>query len=378
MKMFPSGTPSRRGRLALAVTAVAGLVAVGTAAAVNSRTTVAPSNGSAPTISGTTTAGSTLTANPGTWSGSAPISFQYQWRVCGGNGGNCHDIAGATAQTYQIKNDDAGNTLRVQVIASNSDGSSTATSDATANINAVSNAPANSSPPSISGSASSGSTLTANAGTWTGAAPITFQYQWRICDGNGNACHDIVGATGQTYVLKDADTGNTVRVQVVASNSSGSSNVTSNPSALIARSTPAPAPTGCPKLAAGAQSVSVADVASPARLQVTQFQANPAVITRSLSDFTVRFHVADTCGQAVQGAQVYATAVPFAQVTIPAQQQTDANGDVTLQFHKLAGFPAARNQRLLVIFVRASKAGDPVLAGISTRRLISLRVNLNG
>ena len=239
-------------------------------------------------------------------------------------------------------------------------------------------APSNSSPPTISGSATVGSTVTANPGTWTGSAPITFQYQWRICDGNGGSCHDIAGATGQTYVLKDADTGNTVRVQVVATNSNGSSNATSNPSALVVRSTPAPAPTGCPKLAAGAQSVAVADVAAPARLQVTQFQANPAVITRSLTDFTVRFHVADTCGQAVQGAQVYVTAVPFGQVTIPAQQQTDANGDVTVQFHKLAGFPAARNQRLLVMFVRASRAGDPVLAGISTRRLISLRVNLNG
>jgi hypothetical protein len=97
-----------------------------------------------------------------------------------------------------------------------------------------------------------------------------------------------------------------------------------------------------------------------------------------MESFTVRFHVSSTCGQPVQGAQVYATAVPFGQVSIPGQQQTDANGDVTLQFHRLAGFPAARNQRLLVMFVRASKPGDPVLAGISTRRLISLRVNLNG
>ena len=88
-------------------------------------------------------------------------------------------------------------------------------------------------------------------------------------------------------------------------------------------------------------------------------------------------HVADTCGQAVQGANVYATAVPFNQVTIPSAQQTDTNGNTTLQFNRMQGFPAARHQQLMVLFVRASKPGENLLSGISTRRLISLRVNLN-
>ena len=48
--------------------------------------------------------------------------------ICGGNGNACHDISGATAQNYQVKSDDAGNTLRVRVIAGNADGSNTATS----------------------------------------------------------------------------------------------------------------------------------------------------------------------------------------------------------------------------------------------------------
>ena len=101
------------------------------------------------------------------------------------------------------------------------------------------------------------------------------------------------------------------------------------------------------------------------------------MITSQLSSFSVRFHVSDTCGQSVSGASVYATAVPYRQVTIPAEAATDNAGWVTLNFGRLAGFPASRNQQLMVMFVRARKPGDPPLAGISTRRLISLRVDLH-
>jgi hypothetical protein len=95
-----------------------------------------------------------------------------------------------------------------------------------------------------------------------------------------------------------------------------------------------------------------------------------------MSSFTVRFHVSDTCGQPVSGATVYATGVPYNQVTTPAETTTDVSGWVTMTFNRLAGFPAARNQQLMVMFVRARKAGDDLLSGISTRRLISLRVDL--
>ena len=243
--------------------------------------------------------------------------------------------------------------------------------------------PSNTAPPTISGKAQVGELLKADNGTWTGTAPITFTYQWRICDNNGGACHDIAGATGNEYTIKAADQGNTIRVEVTGKNADGTDSATSVPTGMIAAAgtpapTPAPSGNGCPKLAAGASAVSVSDVSSPARLQIDQIQSNPGTITLGTKTFTVRFHVSDTCGTPVKGAQVFATGVPYNMISIPSQQQTDDSGNVSMQFNTLRGFPATPKQQLLVMFVRASKQGDPILAGISTRRLVSLHVNLHG
>ena len=44
--------------------------------------------------------GSTLTADHGTWTGTTPITYTYQWQRCDAAGANCADIAGATGSTY--------------------------------------------------------------------------------------------------------------------------------------------------------------------------------------------------------------------------------------------------------------------------------------
>jgi hypothetical protein len=96
--------------------------------------TTAPRNTARPTISGTARQGQILTADPGTWSGSQPITFAYQWRRCDTNGANCSNIIGATSKTYTLVSTDVGNKLRVRVRASNDAGSRTAVSLATAVI----------------------------------------------------------------------------------------------------------------------------------------------------------------------------------------------------------------------------------------------------
>ena len=94
--------------------------------------TAAPTNQSLPTISGTAQEGQTLSASSGSWGGTTPINYAYQWRLCDKNGAGCANIGGADSSTYLVKHGDVGDTLRVRVTAKNSDGSSQATSAQTA------------------------------------------------------------------------------------------------------------------------------------------------------------------------------------------------------------------------------------------------------
>src|SRR5215210_1652654 len=110
------------GSILLVLAAVAGFADSGTAAQ-----QVKPTNTSPPTITGTAEEGATLTANNGTWTGTQPISFRYQWRRCDAQGNSCANIGGATNPSYALKKPDVGNTIRVLVEARNNDGTTTAT-----------------------------------------------------------------------------------------------------------------------------------------------------------------------------------------------------------------------------------------------------------
>src|SRR5205823_1056341 len=125
-------------------------------------------------------------------------------------------IAGATSQTYVPVAGDVGHTLRVQETASNAGGSSSpATSAQTALVTPP--PPSNTSPPTITGTAQQGQTLTEAHRSWANE-PTSYAYQWQQCDSAGANCSAITGATSQTYVLVAEDVGRTIRVQETASN----------------------------------------------------------------------------------------------------------------------------------------------------------------
>jgi hypothetical protein len=348
--------------------AAAGVLAVVAAGAGIAASKAKPANTSPPRIFGVARVGQVLSGDRGSWSNN-PTKFDYAWLRCNPGGNNCAAIGGATGTQYALTSADEGRTIRFRVVATNGDGSTTAVSAQTAVVVAAGK-PAATAAPAIAGTPVESSTLTGTNGTWANA-PSRFVYAWVRCDRNGAACAAISGANKNTYTLTSADVGFTLRFRVTASNSAGSNTADSAPTAVVSKFRG----NGCPP---GGNPDQVTAINGPARLIVDTLTSDPPMVTRGTQVLTVRFHVTSTCGGPVQGALVYATATPYNQFSIPPETPTGADGWAAVTFQRLRGFPVSRNQRLITIFVRARKSGENVLAGISTRRLVSLRVNLRG
>ncbi len=346
--------------LVVALAATAALV--GLTRSAGAAAAAAPNNTSPPTISGTPQEGQTLKADPGTWTGSTPIDYSYQWRRCGTGGANCTNIAKATDNIYTVSADDVGHRLRVLVTAVNSDGAGTAQSKATAVVTkAPAAAPKNTTEPSISGTAQQDQTLTANPGDWSGTKPIQISYRWRRCDAKGGDCANT-SVTSQTYKLGSADVGHTLRVLVTASNNVGSSAAISNATSVVTSSGPG-----------AGQCESISNVSLPERLLIDKITYSPSTISSRSVPLVARFHVTTTKGFCVSGATVQGLGVPFDRLSHEAEVTTDATGWAQISFQVLPTFQL-RHGNLVVIFVRARKPGDSILAGVSTRRLVSVRV----
>jgi surface protein len=181
---------------------------------ITAQTYSSPVNAAAPVISGSNALGSTLSSTTGTWSGNPSPTYGYQWNR------NGSPIPSATSSTYILVVADSSAAITCVVTATNSLGSSSATSNT---ITAQTyTAPANTVAPVISGTTTLGSTLTSTTGTFTGNPTPTYAYQWRR---NGTP---IPSATASTYVLVSADSAAGITCVVTATNALGSSSATSN------------------------------------------------------------------------------------------------------------------------------------------------------
>ena len=87
-------------------------------------------------------------------------------------------------------------------------------------VGAPTGPPVNCQPPTITGTAQQGQTLTEVNGTWANV-PSSYASQWEDCDVAGGNCQPISGATGQTYAPTNADVGHTLVVTETATNSLG-------------------------------------------------------------------------------------------------------------------------------------------------------------
>src|SRR5581483_10596540 len=74
-----------------------------------------PQNAALPSITGTARQGQTLTASSGSWGGTTPITYVYEWQRCDKSGAACSAISGASSATYQLVAADVGHTVRVKV-----------------------------------------------------------------------------------------------------------------------------------------------------------------------------------------------------------------------------------------------------------------------
>jgi hypothetical protein len=369
--MRTAAKPTRRWlpRIVLggALAGVLAIVIVGSGIAAGK---AAPVNVTAPKISGVAKIGQILIGDRGSWNG-ATMPYTYAWLRCNANGNGCNAIAGANGTQYQLVGADDGHRIRFQVTAHGAGGTSTTKASAATAAVVASGKPANTANPGISGTPQEGSTLTGSNGTWTNQ-PTKFTYAWLRCDNKGNSCATINGATKNTYVVASGDVNTTLRFRVTASNSAGDETAQSSPTAVVTKNRGS----GCP--AGSGNPDQVANINAPARLLVNGLQASPSPVVKGTQTLTVRFHVSSTCGGNVQNALVYTTATPFNQWSVPPEASSGADGWATLTFTRLKGFPVSSKQQLIALFVRARKGGEDPLAGISTRRLVSVRVNLRG
>lgn len=96
----------------------------------------APINNTLPhiVISSRVAVGETLSSHPGSWmapNGAGAITYTYQWEDCSASGSECVAITGATNATYTPAPSDVSHALRLQIIAADNDGYTTAVSPLT-------------------------------------------------------------------------------------------------------------------------------------------------------------------------------------------------------------------------------------------------------
>jgi hypothetical protein len=360
--------PTRRRRLGLSaalalVPVLAGLLAVSSA---SGTATAAPSNQTAPSISGVPLEGNTLTGTRGDWSGTKPITYTYAWARCDENGANCSPISGADKTSYKLTSADIGSTIRFRVAAKNDDGSKTADSAPTAVVSNPSGSPVNSKAPTVAGSPIVGNQLTAAPGTWVGAAPITYSYQWLRCDTAGNACKNAANGTQAQYRVVKGDVAKTLRVKVTGKNSKGKSSAISEPTAVVQDVSGG----GVITLPDGTKSIPVTDVPSDQRLIVDQVKFTPNPVTTRNKPITVKIRVKDTRGYIVRDAYVFIRSTPIVTST-PKDAQTATDGWITYQIQPESDFPI-KNGYSVQFFVKAYRKGDKSLYGIYGSRLVQV------
>ncbi len=164
----------------------------------------------------------------------ARLKLTYRWLRGGA------PIAGAEAQEYALKPEDAGKAIQCQVTARNDGGGSVAVGQP------VFPSPAPATPPippasiaAPSGEAAVGSELSCQSGQWTGKPAFT--YEW-LRDGAS-----IAGANGESYTLGPEDSGQVIQCRVRGETKEGAVAIADSAAVTLS-----PSPSPLPPLPGGA------------------------------------------------------------------------------------------------------------------------------
>jgi hypothetical protein len=133
-------------------------------------------------------------------------------------------------------------------------------------------------------------------------------------------------------------------------------------------------PAGQIRLADGSISIPVTSVTPPDRLVIDRVSFRPNPLRSRRSVLTGRFRVSNQAnGYRVRGALVYGIALPYGQFRPAAEVTTGTDGYASIRFIPTGNLHTGRNSTIQ-FFLRSRKTGDPLLSGVSIRRLVQATV----
>lgn len=165
-------------RCVVTATLYDGTTSYATSANTTQTTTVAagpPNNTVAPVVSGTERVGEQLSCSTGTWTGTATISYTYQWQADTAGNGTFVDISGATSSTHTLQAAQEGDKVRCVVTGTNSVSAVSANSNQTGTIAAALDIP-------------------------------TPTSDWRFNESSGTTAADTKGVSGADFTFGSAPT----------------------------------------------------------------------------------------------------------------------------------------------------------------------------
>lgn len=166
-----------------------------------------------------------------------------------------------------------------------------------------------------------------------------------------------------------ANTTQPVRVSVGEDGTDGGGGGGSGDRSTAGGGTPAGATTTPAGISIPASSVA----AGQARLVIASVRFNPTTVRSRTKPIRVTLTVKDTRGFLVRDAIVFVRGAPENRLLRANEARTNEQGVVVFNLKPTKLLPLRRGARLTV-FTRARKAGEPINGGVSTRRLVSVRL----